>query len=279
MGARLCVGNNHETAEKEEHLRHLLAANWPRSVQMNARRCPLNGEKVKLKKGEKILYFVRHGQGFHNKAAAESKFKCDCGSENTGNCPYLDEKLVDPHLTEVGKMQMEPLSKITEKLHSQPEIVFVSPLARAIQTALFGFSSLVEDDGQTKIPFIADRNARETAGLHMCDKRRSLKDIKAEFPFVDFSNIQDEQDKLWTPEREAPKSLILRAYLFMLGIRQRKEDIIGVVSHSGWLLTLFNCVMSTKDPSLKEWFQTAELRAVIVSWDAKNERQIEKKDD
>ena len=40
-------------------------------------------------------------------------------------------------------------------------------------------------------------NKRRHAQEHPCDKRRSISEIKKQFPGVDFSGIQDDEDVLW----------------------------------------------------------------------------------
>jgi len=260
MGIGVCCKPNHEIKEKSKHLEGLLAANEKRPVRIVVKRY-IPGAKKML--GEKILLFCRHGQGYHNAAAAASEYECDCAVKG-GKCPYLDDKLVDPHLTEVGKQQMIPLSKLTAAMPVQAELVLVSPLCRAVQTALFGFQHLLE----TKVPFVAFESAREISGQHKCDKRRPLSEIKKEFPQVDFSNIKDNEDSLWTEERESYGHLLDRAYEFMVTIGRRPEKVIAIASHSTWLLAVFNCILSIDeaDSDLKLWFKTGELRAVTVAW-------------
>ena len=38
--------------------------------------------------------------------------------------------------------------------------------------------------------------------MHECDHRRTLTDLKKDFPFVDFSLVKDEDDALWTTRKE-----------------------------------------------------------------------------
>uniref|UniRef100_A0A6V3K2X2 Phosphoglycerate mutase-like protein n=1 Tax=Lotharella globosa TaxID=91324 RepID=A0A6V3K2X2_9EUKA len=200
MGAKMgrCCGtttlHNHEEQEKETHLRFLQAASAAKQedwiIRMKASRYV---PTETLARGTKLIYFVRHGQGYHNLAAAESKFRCDCREENTGNCPYLDAELTDPKLTPLGVKQANKLARITKELKLQPEIVYLSPLCRAIQTGLVGFTHLIEEKS-VSVPFVAAPGAREQSGLHMCDKRRNLKDIKEEFPQVDFEHIKGVDD-------------------------------------------------------------------------------------
>eukprot|EP00470_Lotharella_oceanica_P003933 CAMPEP_0170173780 /NCGR_PEP_ID=MMETSP0040_2-20121228/7050_1 /TAXON_ID=641309 /ORGANISM="Lotharella oceanica, Strain CCMP622" /LENGTH=275 /DNA_ID=CAMNT_0010415125 /DNA_START=150 /DNA_END=977 /DNA_ORIENTATION=+ len=264
---------NHEEQEKETHLRFLKAVGAAKqgewTFRMKAKRYV---PSETLARGTKLIYFVRHGQGFHNLAAAESKFRCDCREEKSGNCPYLDPALTDPRLTPLGVKQANKLARISKDLRLQPEIVYVSPLCRAIQTGLIGFKHLVEE--KSSVTFVAVTGAREQSGLHMCDKRRDLSDIKSEFPQVKFDRIKDEKDTLFTSERESDEDLLERAYTFMVDLKKRPEDVIVVCSHSTWLLAVFQCVLDIDSRDFKQWFRTGEMRATVVQWEQPEDESI-----
>ncbi|GAB5353514.1 hypothetical protein AAMO2058_000042400 [Amorphochlora amoebiformis] len=267
MGQIFCLprSGNHEKHEKKNALKRMHSANVNRDVIIKAN--PFFSDKVPL--GSKVVYFVRHGQGYHNVAGAESKFKCDCMQENSGNCPYLDPKLVDPHLTQVGIQQTSSLSIKTSSLPLQPEVIFVSPLCRAIQTGLLSFRHLV-DQKETKVAFIADERIREHTGAHRCDERRPLREIKKEFPLVDFTRIKDEKDTMFGPEREHMKYLLNRAYDFMVDLAKRDEKVVAICSHSTWLLAVFACLLDIQEPEFRQWFKTGEMRPAELSWKFKS---------
>jgi hypothetical protein len=90
----------------------------------------------------------------------------------------------------------------------------VSSMVRATQTAIGAFAHLIDADSQvctdcsswhapttphslglafevqrTSVPFVAHEGAREPGGVHTCDKRLRLSDLKREFPMVDYSEI------------------------------------------------------------------------------------------
>lgn len=79
-----------------------------------------------------------------------------------------------------------------------PSLIVVSPMLRSTQTAVIGFRHLVQQQGSgggaekddaaacaKKMPrWVAVESCRETIGVHMCDKRRNVDDIKADFPFI-----------------------------------------------------------------------------------------------
>jgi hypothetical protein len=120
------------------------------------------------------------------------------------------------------------------------ELVVVSPMVRATQTAIGAFAHLIDENEQvsslstrrfsvsfwvcrlrlslnalrgivaaparvcvsvawpawlpspqrTSVPFVAHEGAREPGGVHTCDQRWRLSDLKREFPFVDYSEVE-----------------------------------------------------------------------------------------
>lgn len=110
--------------------------------------------------------------------------------------------------------------------------------------------------------------------MHFCDKRRAVSELKREFgATVDFKNILSEEDPLFSASgRETKKEVGERIYNFLIWLRDREEGEIGVASHSGWLMSLFNGVVSVdreEDKSLKEWFGTGEMKSVELVFTTK----------
>ena len=79
-----------------------------------------------MPRGCKIVHFMRHGMGTHNAAALAH-----------GSGAYRSEDHADALLTEIGEAQAQGAEAYASQL-SCP-LVIVSPLTRAIQTALFAF--------------------------------------------------------------------------------------------------------------------------------------------
>ena len=42
---------------------------------------------------------------------------------------------------------------------------------------------------RTSVPFVAHEGAREPGGVHTCDQRSRLSDLKRQFPMVDYSEV------------------------------------------------------------------------------------------
>jgi len=199
----------------------------------------------------KIIYWVRHGQATSNAAA---------GGQKT-HPAYESWDYFDARLSPLGKEQAEALSAQTQKL--TPQIILVSPLSRALQTATIGFS-------HQKVPFICKEELRERMGQHPCDKRRKISEVSPEFPNVDFSQIKSDDDVLWSKDhRESNDELASRIYHALEYIQSRPEKEIAIVGHSSFLELLFNNVLVVSDEKLKVWFENCELRSTTIAFPPK----------
>lgn len=81
-------------------------------------------------------------------------------------------------------------------------------------------------------------------GQHICDSRRRRSEIATQFPFLDLSLIPSGADTSWTPSREPKAQVAQRADEFLSWLAARPETELAVVSHSSFLLTLFNVVLA-----------------------------------
>mmetsp|Transcript_76340 Transcript_76340/g.158994 ORF Transcript_76340/g.158994 Transcript_76340/m.158994 type:complete len:270 (-) Transcript_76340:133-942(-) len=239
----------------------------PRPVRISMVASP-TGTKADLKPGEKLLHLVRHGQGFHNLLAdlyreAGRTFDSQSGAGGDDN-PYKRVEVLDSPLTELGRRQAKALQEVTPKL--DVDLVVVSPHTRATQTALLAFASLVESK---KVPFVAHEGCREIHGVHTCDQRRPISELRVDFPQIDYDQTNlSETDPLFSPEvREPMKDLADRGYNFLLWVRERPESCIAVASHFAFLITLVNAAVLTDDDKLKGGFLTGELRSVILCYE------------
>ena len=115
------------------------------------------------------------------------------------------------------------------------ELVVVSPLTRALETAIGAFggtiSTALGDEPHLMLPqeaiegvrparpgvsaagvppFVACELCREHLGVHPCDRRRNLSHYKARYPAVDWTNIESEKARrgaasaAWPARRWAP---------------------------------------------------------------------------
>jgi broad specificity phosphatase PhoE len=170
-------------------------------------------------------------------------------------------EIMDAPLTEKGRQQALLLQPKVQEMKDQPELIAFSPNCRALQTGVLVFEHLTG-----KVPFIAHEMIREENGVHLCDKRRPTSRQKHEFPMVDFSLLESEEDTIFLEDRRETKiEVASRVYTFLEWLETRQEKHVGVASHSAWLLTLFNSNFECDD-RLKGWFQTGEMRSVILEF-------------
>ena len=214
-------------------------------------------------KNVKIVHFLRHGQGFHNLMAdmAAAQGREWTQFQHTPENPYVMQEIVDAPLTQKGRNQARAVQTIIHQMENQPELIVLSTHCRALQTGLIAFEHLINDDADA-VEFIAHEMVREETGVHVCDQRRPKTQQALDFPHVNFDLVLDEEDMLFRVDRRETKMEIgERIYQFLDWLADRDETHVGVASHSGWLMTLFNGAVECED-SLKEWFQTGELRSV-----------------
>lgn len=208
-------------------------------------------------------HFLRHGQGFHNLMAdlAKEAGRTWENCTNTPENPYVMPEITDAPLTAKGRQQAAMVQPKICGMDDTPQLVVLSPNCRALQTGVIAFQDLLG-----KIPFLAHEMVREETGVHVCDKRRPTSQQAAEFPMVDFSLLTDEQDTIFEHDRRETKAeLTERIYKFFEWLELREEKVVGVSSHSAWLLAVFNANLQA-DESLKGWFQTGELRSVVLEF-------------
>ena len=237
-----------------------------KAYDMGDSQCPLNDKNKDSNsrpRNVKTVHFVRHGQAFHNLMADHYTA---LGREWTQftiepNNPYTIPELADAPLTDKGRQQAYVLQQQVMSLENPPDLIALSPLCRALQTGVIAFENLIG-----KSLFLAHEMTREEIGVHMCDKRRPVSRLLAEFPQVHFSLLEDEHDLLFSEtHRESKAEIGERIYKFMEWLSTRQEKHIAVASHSGWLFAVFNAVVECDD-GLKSWFWTGEMRSVVLEF-------------
>ena len=126
----------------------------------------------------KDVYFIRHGEAAHNVAPR----------------PW-GEELVDAPLTDVGRQQAAGL--VPQAAGVTLDVVIVSPLVRAIETATIGLAAHLERG----VPFVVEELCREQLGPNLPDKRRPKDALAAAHPALDFSAMPDGEDTLFMTEQ------------------------------------------------------------------------------
>ena len=125
----------------------------------------------------KVVHLVRHGQGTHNVEAALH-----------GAAAYAMASLQDARLDETGRAQARALGVRLREARIHVDVALVSPLSRTIETACLMFP-----DG-CGVPLVAVEMCREAHGGHPCDQRRPISAIRHEFPRVDYSLVETDDD-------------------------------------------------------------------------------------
>jgi len=202
----------------------------------------------------KILHLIRHGEAVHNDAFNKH-----------GIDELLKWQYFDAELTSVGIKQADGL-KFQLVDNMKPEIVVVSPLTRALQTATIAFHQVNEDSSHSfSPPLIALEEIREHFGERPCDKRSAVRNLKQRFPHVNFDLIETDEDTLWQEERESTFALSQRAKRFFEWIQQRKETCIAVVTHGGFLSAFLPLVLDPQDMENQNFrMKNAEVRTFVV---------------
>ena len=143
--------------------------------------------------GRKVVYLIRHGQSTFNAAY-----------EQTG----VDPMLFDAPLSALGVRQVAELARSLrasadgsvyndedddggddddgsgrahDRFNPMPQVVLVSPLTRALQTAVGAFEGL-----GIKVEVLPDLRERLTES---CDVGRQTDELRRDFPSVDFSSL------------------------------------------------------------------------------------------
>jgi broad specificity phosphatase PhoE len=184
----------------------------------------------------KLIYMVRHAEGTHNvnrdyKSIEHLDARLTPLGEN--QCHELCDELLllKKELGEVKnaagshrhRQGLEHLMKESEKPRSGDEgdgndnsdiCVVVSPLTRCIQTALLSFDFLTpaaslskrndSSNSGNKVPVLALEALRETVNYN-CDRRRRISDVADEFPQIDFSFCQNDEDEIWMSYQKREK--------------------------------------------------------------------------
>jgi len=213
----------------------------------------------------KLLHLIRHAEGTHNVYS-----------------DYRNPAHIDARLTPFGRMQCAELQKKLIQKNLNVDCIVTSTLSRAIQTAQLSFQDQIFTNA---VPMIACEDWRETVN-YLCDTRRPLSELKADYPDVDFSAVTTQTDMIWeryeqilgphdqyTAHREskdhaALAARVASAWKFIL---DRQEKSIALVSHSALFMHMFTKlegVLCYGDLEVRERmqskFENCEIRSIWI---------------
>ena len=175
----------------------------------------------------KIVHFQRHGQGLHNQIYQHhvdnvtNGVPIDLSETNPKLNPLVLPNVIDAPLTDKGRDQCSnqrlALMAAAESdgegyddgcrgYLNGVELIVVSPLVRALETACITFqdhlpssssssTTINNHQHQDEVKWIAHEGIREELGLLLCNQRRPLRETISEFPHVDFSLLQQHQEE------------------------------------------------------------------------------------
>ncbi|KAL9183445.1 hypothetical protein ACHAXT_004301 [Thalassiosira profunda] len=217
-----------------------------------------------------ILILMRHGEAQHN--AFERDFARAHGtSREAANADA--EYPVDPMLTGKGCGQMLDVSRRTATFFNsdtglQPDLFVVSPLRRAIQSALIAFPTHTAL-GLSGTPWVCHPHCMEMANGNKSEFVSPSEELREMFPGVDFSFLEGSDATNLNGSEKVPLfeskiDLMVRTDIFLRWVQEREEKVIVVSSHATWLQSL--CAFSF-DLESAMMFKKGELRAVGIKFD------------
>lgn len=202
------------------------------------------------------LHLLRHGEALHNVV--------DWPDQPTTE---FEAQYHDPPLTEHGENQVKNAKCPKELLEDKHALYFVSPLRRAVQTAIY---AIPQNDKEFKVYDCM----RERGGGKSCDLRRRKTEIEQWIKSLDLPSRwvfeeTDEVDPLNPPvRRESIRDMFprLKRTLQILDTASQDPKVqnIAIVSHSAFLSILMAVLDVCEYRS--RWLKNAEWRSVKVSF-------------
>ncbi|KAK4148677.1 phosphoglycerate mutase-like protein 1 [Chaetomidium leptoderma] len=165
------------------------------------------------------IVLIRHAQALHNIQSYHA--------------------LPDPDLSDLGRQQAAELRehlKVHLPADRKVQLIVVSPMRRAIQTCLIALDWLI-DSG---VPVVPDARWQELYPKP-CDTGTPAPQLAAEFPLIDFSGLDpvypDKTSPAGAQYAYAKEAILARGQSALGDLYKRSEDVIVVVSHSGFMRT------------------------------------------
>ncbi|KAJ5767096.1 uncharacterized protein N7511_004712 [Penicillium nucicola] len=208
------------------------------------------GDKVEYK----VLFLGRHGEGWHN--AAQTYYGTPAWNcywaELDGNstASWADATLTENGIDQALVAHNFWASQIkTQNIHT-PDVYYVSPLTRTLQTANYTFNNLALPKGATPFKPTIKELFREGISIHTCDHRRSATYIKSLFPSWPLESGFVEEDPYWngvegeTSGAQDVRSTIALNEVFFgtKGKVQHEQPFVSVTSHSGEISSILRVV-------------------------------------
>lgn len=229
----------------------VLGSSWENLVSMHDESKIISLEEAipmrkTLESHQKILLLVRHGEAYHN---------------------VTDQPIPDPDLTPKGIGQSLDVSRLTAKFCNEktkliPDLVVVSPLKRATQTALLAFPYISPEANMWgNIPWICHPDVIERSNGTLSDIPSKATELMNLFRGIDYSLLEGSNRLL-----EDAVHMNRRTKSFMRWLQGRNEEVVVIASHSNWLESF--CKNELKLESFgTSPFKAGEMRAIIANFD------------
>mmetsp|Transcript_46037 Transcript_46037/g.99979 ORF Transcript_46037/g.99979 Transcript_46037/m.99979 type:complete len:718 (+) Transcript_46037:39-2192(+) len=236
----------------------------------------------------KIIYLVRHAEAWHNveEKAAETKALLSGGDAKAANLArrraLANPVFLDAPLSEIGTKQVmltaDHFANLLKGTHYQPpELVLVSPLERALQTATLLFPNHPR--------ILAKEILREKRTGLPCDERKAVWELANNFPQVDFEDISKADvasgGGSWDFQAhllETNADVAIRAKCALEKIYAESATSIAVVTHKGFLRELqtgpWARLLESNGQELPAVFKNAEVRVCEVEWIGDGEPRV-----
>ncbi|KAF3934070.1 hypothetical protein ABW19_dt0205493 [Dactylella cylindrospora] len=164
----------------------------------------------------------------------------------------------DPGLTKQGKEQCQKLLRDAFDAGEWPhwkklDLVAISPLRRTLETGFLVFDDLVKDG----LAYIIYPELQETSD-RPCDTGRPTAELKLMFPGIQFdecdrTNWLQKKHGFYTRANLETRAIFVRKWLY-----ERPEEVIAVVTHSGFLRWLAAADFPFVEP--RDSFRNCEFR-------------------
>ena len=166
------------------------------------------------------LYCIRHGESTHNVLYKQIGMKA-----------FFDINHYDTNLTDLGMKQSINLGN-TWAEKNDIDLVIVSSLTRTLQTCNNIFKGY-----DCKI-IALDYVKEYPQGKHTCNKRTSKTELMKEYPNIDFSYLESDEDEMWKMNiLESVEELLQRINKFYDWIEEYNKKYnyknIALISHNG----------------------------------------------
>ena len=226
---------------------------------------------------DKILILMRHGEAKHN--VFESQYAQEHGT-SFEQANEDEDYPVDPMLTGKGCGTMLNVSKRAATFFNKetgllPDLFVVSPLRRAIQSALISFPHDAPLTSLKQTPWICHPSCMEQANGNKSEFVSSPEELEQIFPGIDYDlfkqslmrgDVYNSNEKV--PLFESKIDLMNRTDAFLEWIKERDERVIVVSSHATWLQSLcaFSLQYEESDNKSLEMFKKGEMRAAGIKF-------------